>query len=72
MKILPRQQPVKLHGFAKTNAIYIINICTEGIFSDVKGFYIDWTFLPAMDEDIRFHLFSASAKWYTENVNEQT
>ena len=31
-----------------------------------------WTFLPAMDEDIRFHLFSAPAKWYTENVNEQT
>jgi hypothetical protein len=53
-------------------SIYIINICTEGIFSDVKGFYIDWTFLPAMDEDIRFHLFSAPAKWYTENVNEQT
>ena len=31
-----------------------------------------WTFLPAMDEDIRFHFFSAPAKWYKENVNEQT
>ncbi len=46
---------------------------TQGFFSDVKDFYINWTFLPAMDEDIiRFHLSAASAKWYKENVNEQT
>ena len=46
---------------------------TEGFFSDVKDFYINWAFLPAMDEDIiRFHLSAASAKWYKENVNEQT